>query len=182
MTDMKSPNTILIAALGVALASCSFSTGTTPESAGEELIEGALGEQVELVFVDADCEAPADREVGTPFTCTAMTEAGETVTFDGVVDPDDSIFIAPSNIVAAEEMSVVETEAAGVLGEDIGAAIDPSDVDCPDQTIVLDDSVLRCEITDAASGDRYEMLLTVGGFELREGFAQRSYDVGDQLN
>jgi hypothetical protein len=164
------------------LASCSFSTGTTPEKAGEELIEGALGEQVDLVFVDADCAAPADTEVGTPFTCTAMTEAGETVTFDGVVDPDDSIFIAPSNIIAAEEMSVVETEAADVLGEDIGVVIAPSDVDCPDETTVLDDDRLRCEITDAASGDRYEMFLTVRGFELREGFAQRSYGVGDQLN
>jgi hypothetical protein len=180
--DMKSPNITLIAALALALASCSFSTGTTPEKAGEELIEGALGEHVGLLFVDANCEAPADRAVGTPFTCIARTEASETVMFDGVMDPDDSIFIAASNIIAAEEMAVVETEAAGVLGEDIGVVIDPSDVDCPDQTTVLDDDVLRCEITDTASGDRYEMFLTVGGFELREGFAQRSYEVGDKLN
>ncbi len=182
MMDMKSPNITLLTALAVALASCSFSTGTTPEQAGEDLIEGALGEQVDLAFVDADCAAPADNEVGTPFTCTAMTEAGETVTFDGVVDPDDSIFIAPSNIIAAEEMSVVETEAAGVLGEEIGMGIDPSAVDCPDETTVLVDDRLRCEILDVASGDLYEMFLTVGGFELREGFAQRSYEIGDQLN
>jgi len=182
MMVMKSQNLALITGLAAVLASCSFSTGTTPERAGEALIEGALGEQVGLVFVDADCAAPADREVGTPFSCTAMTEAGETVTFEGVVDPDDSIFVAASNVIVANEMSVVETEAAGVLGENIGVVIDPSDVDCPDESTVLVDDRLRCEISDAASGDRYEMFLTAVGFELREGFTQRSYEVGDQLN
>ena len=144
MKTMKSSKITLIAAAAATLASCSFSTGTTPEKAGEKAIESALGEQAGLVFVDADCEAPADGEVGTPFTCTAMTEAGETVTFDGVIDPDDSIFVAPSNIILAEEMSVVQAEAAELLGEDIGVAIDPSDVDCPAETTVLDGDRLRC--------------------------------------
>ena len=111
-----------------------------------------------------------------------MTEAGETVTFEGVVDPDDSIFIAASNVIVANEMSVVETEAAGVLGENIGVFIDPCDVDCPDESTVLVDDRMRCEISDVASGDCYEMFLTAVGFELREGFTQRSYEVGDQLN
>lgn len=172
----------LVAVLAAALASCSFSTGTAPEKAGEELIEGALGEQVGLVFVDATCLAPADTEVGTPFTCTAMTDGGAPATFAAVIDPDDKIFVAPSNLIAAEEMSVVEAEAADVLGEDLGVVIDPSDVDCPDESTVLDAGRLRCEITDVATGDRYEMYLTAGGFVLREGFADRSYAVGEQLN
>jgi hypothetical protein len=111
-----------------------------------------------------------------------MTEAGETVTFEGVIDPDDSIFVAPSNIIVASEMSAVETEAADVLGEEIGVVIAPSDVQCPDESTVLVDDRLRCEISDAASGDRYEMFLTVADFELRKGFSQRSYEVGNLLN
>ena len=64
----------------------------------------------------------------------------------------------------------------------IGVVIAPSDVHCPDESTVLVDDRLRCEISDAASGDRYEMFLTAAGFELREGFSQRSYEVGDLLN
>ena len=54
MMAMKSQNLALTTGLDAVLASCSFSTGTTPERAGEVLIEGAPGEQVGLVFVDAD--------------------------------------------------------------------------------------------------------------------------------
>ncbi len=183
MTGMKTRTISLMASIAAVLAGCSFSTGTTPEKAGEELIEGALGKRVDLTFVDADCEAPADREVGTPFTCTAKTEAGETVTFAGVIDPDDSIFISPSNVIAGKEMGIVEAEAAAVIGESLGVVIEPADVDCPDETTVLDDNNrLRCEITDVASGDRYEMFLTAGGFDVRDGFADRSYDVGELLD
>jgi hypothetical protein len=182
MIDMKSPNIALIAALAVALAGCSFSTGTTPEKAGEQVIEGALSEQSGLAYVDAKCLAPAANEVGETFTCTAMTEAGETVTFDGVVDPDDSIFVAPSNIIDADDMSMVETEAAGLLGEDIGVVIDPSAVDCPDETTVLVDDQLQCVITDVSSNERYEMLLTATDFVPREGYGSRFYEIGELLD
>ena len=180
--NMKSQNLALVAGLTAVLASCSLSSGTSPERAGEVLIEEVIGEQVGFVFADAACTAPADGEVGTPFSCTALTEAGETVTFEGVIDPDDSIFVAPSNIIVASEMSAVETEAADVLGEEIGVVIAPSDVQCPDESTVLVADRLRCEISDAASGDRYEMFLTVADFELRKGFSQRSYEVGNLLN
>ena len=182
MMDMKPPNITFIAALAVALASCSFSTGTTPENAGEEVIEGALSEQSGLVYVDAKCVAPAANEVGETFTCTAMTDDGVAVTFQGVVDPDDSIFVAPSNIIDADDMSTVETEAAGLLGEDIGVVIDPSDVDCPDETSVLVDDQLRCVITDVSNNERYEMILTATDFVLREGYGNRFYEIGDLLD
>ncbi len=68
----------------VVVAGCSFSTGTSPERAGETLIEGPIGEQVGLTFVDAECAKPADRDVGTTFTCTATAPSGETATFDGI--------------------------------------------------------------------------------------------------
>jgi hypothetical protein len=182
MIDMKSPNIALIAGLVVALASCSFSTGTTPEKAGEEVIEGALSEQGGLVYVDAKCVAPATNEVGETFTCSALTEAGETVTFEGVLDPDDSIFVAPSNIIGADDMAMVETEAAGLLGEDIGVVIDPTDADCPDETTVLVNDQLQCVITDVSSNERYEMILTATDFVPREGYGSRFYEIGDLLD
>lgn len=163
-------------------AGCTFSTGTSPQDAAVELIEGELGDQVGMVFSSPSCTAPPDTEVGTTFTCTARNEAGDTVTFDGVIDPDDSIFVAPSNVILAEEMDLVEAEAAQVLGDDIGVAIDPSAVECPEETTVLEDDQLRCEITDVDTGDRYEMIATVSGFVPREGFASRAYVVGELLN
>lgn len=179
---MKPLQITLGAACAVALASCSFSTGTSPDEAAVKLIEGALSEQSGLVFVGAECNAPAANEVGETFTCTATTDDGAAVTFDGVVDPDDQIFVAPSNIISAEDMAIVKDEAAEVLGEDIGVTIDPDDVDCPDVTTVLVDDRLRCEITDVATGDVYEMYLTATDFVLREGYGNRAYAVGDLLD
>ncbi len=111
------------------------------------------------------------------------TDDGAAVDFVGVVDPDDTIFVAPANIVVADEMSVVEAEAAEVLGAEVGATIDPADVDCPDETTVLVDDQLRCEITDAATGDRYQMILTATDFVVREGYGSRvAYEIGDLLD
>ena len=55
-----------------------------------------------------------------------------------------------------------------------------TDVDCPDTTTVLDGDEMRCEITDAATGDRYELTVTFDDFILREGYSDRLYSVGNQ--
>ena len=170
----------LVAFSALPLAACSFSTGTTPAGTAETLIEGVLGEQAGMTFTGADCEAPADGNVGTPFECRAVNSDGGVIMFDAVIDPDDMIFVAPSNLVYAEEMSLVEEEAAEILGPQVGVVIDSADVDCPDETTVLDSDEMRCEITDAASGDRYELTVTFGDFILREGYADRVYTIADQ--
>ncbi len=41
---------------------------------------------------------------------------------------------------------------------------------------------MRCEINDAASGDRDELTVTCGEFELREGFGDRFYEAGELLS
>lgn len=171
------------ALVAVGAAGCSFSVGgQSPESAGEELIEGELSELVGFDLTEAQCEEPAADEPGEEFSCTAMSPDGSTVTFDGVVETDDEIFVAASNVVVADEMSLVEEEAAAVLGPEIGVEIDPGDVDCPDVSTVLDaDDRLRCEITDASTGDRYVLTATFGDFVLREGFDDRFYEIGDPL-
>ncbi len=102
----------LVASGGLVLGACSFSTGTSPSSSAEEAIASGLAEQAGMTFTDADCETPVDGDVGTGFTCTAANSDGATITFDAVIDPDDSIFVAPSNVVYAEDMTLVEAEAA----------------------------------------------------------------------
>lgn len=172
----------LVVAGTLALGACSFSTGSSPTGTAEGVIEDALAEQAGMTFTDADCEDPADSEVGTGFSCTAMNGDGATITFDAVIDPDDMIFVAPTNLVYADDMAIVETEAAATLGPEIGVVIDPADVDCPDATTVLDGDELGCEITEATTGDRYELTVTLGDFVLREGYSDILYAVGDKLN
>ena len=163
----------------VAGAGCSFSAATqSPDDAGEELIEGELAELIELELSDAACDAPAEDEPGQMFDCTATDPDGATVTFDGVIEEDDEIFVSASNVVVADEMPLVEQEAAAVLGEEVGTEIDPADVVCPAETTVLDGGRLTCEITDATTGERYSLIATFGGFVLREGYAERSYEIG----
>jgi hypothetical protein len=169
---------VLIAAASVPLASCSFSIGTSPDQAGEELIEGELGEQIGLSFVDAECTEPVDEEVGTPFTCTAATDDGQTVTFAGVIDPDDSIFVAASNVITGDEMSRVEAEAVRATALEFDADPATLTVDCPDETTVLDDSRITCVLTDITEGPPYELFVSFGEFELREGFDGLSYELG----
>lgn len=171
----------LVVAGALSLGACSFSTGSSPTGSAEEVIENELAEQAGMTFADADCEDPADSEVGTGFSCTAVNGDGATVTFDAVIDLEDMIFVAPTNLVYAEDMTIVEKEAAATLGPEIGVVIDPADVDCPDATTVLDGDELGCEITDAATGDRFELTVTLGDFVLREGYSDILYVVGDQL-
>lgn len=177
----RRPNRLLgvVGALAVVVSGCSFSSGSSPAEAGEELIEGELSEVVGFEMTDAECEEPAAKEEGEEFTCTATSSDGSTVTFQGVLESDDEIFVAASNVLVADEMPLVEEEAAVVLGPEIGVEIDPADVECPTESTVLDGDRLQCEITDPDTGDRYELIVTLDGFVLREGFEDRFYEVGD---
>lgn len=173
------PVLALSVVLACASAGCSFSIGgQSPESAGEELIEGDLSELLGFDLADAACDEPAENEPGEKFACTATAPDGATVTFDGIVETDDEIFVAASNVILADEMTSVEEEAASVLGPEVGVEIDPADIDCPNESTVLDDGRLRCEILDPATGDRYELTATLSGFVPREGFEDRFYEIG----
>lgn len=170
---------VLVLALTAATVGCSFSIGgQSPESAGEELIEGDLSELLGLDLTDAECDEPAENEPGEEFSCTATAPEGATVTFDGIIESDDEIFVAASNVVLADEMTAVAEEAASVLGPEVGVEIDPADIECPTESTVLDEGRLRCEIIDPATGDRYELTATLSGFVPREGFEERFYEIG----
>jgi hypothetical protein len=174
---------LVIAALS-ALTGCSFEFSLGDESvedAGVELVEGELAEQLGQELSDAECESPAEEEVGEEFTCSATDENDETITFVGVIEEGDQIFVAPSNVLAAEEMDQLEAEAAAVLGPEVGVEIDPADIECPNEQTVLDDGQLTCEITDPTTGDVYALTATLSDFVLREGFQERFYEIGEQL-
>ncbi|GEM_PF-1255947 len=69
----------------------------------------------------------------------------------GLVVADERISVSPTNIVDAAEMTVLAADAAdaaGVLGGKIRTSIDPSNINCPDETAVLANDQMQYEITD----------------------------------
>ncbi|MGK0273982.1 MAG: hypothetical protein ACI9N0_000355 [Ilumatobacter sp.] len=179
LTVQMKRSLILCTTAALLVAGCSFSTGTSPADAAVDLIEGPLSEQSGLKYTGVTCTEPAANEPGETFTCKATAAAGgPVVMFDGLVEADEKIFVSPTNIIDATEMSVVEAEAADALGGEVGTTIDPSDVNCPGETTVLVDDQMRCEITDVDTGDRYEMIVTATDFVLREGYGSRFYEIG----
>ena len=164
---------VLVPLLGlVLLAACSGD----PVASGESLIEDEIEAQIGLGELEAACEDPSSEEVGSTFGCTATTPAGDVIDFTVEFDSEDEIFVFPTNVVAAEELVLIEEEAAQVLSPEVGATIDPSDVDCGEVSIVLDDDgVMSCVITDSANGDRYELEATFTNHERGTGFFNRDY-------
>lgn len=44
---------------------------------------------------NASCEEPASKDIGTTYVCTADVEGFGSVTFDGLIDAEDSFTITP---------------------------------------------------------------------------------------
>jgi hypothetical protein len=156
----------------LALAACAGD----PAETGVEVIEGELAEQIGLGPLDATCDEPEDPVAGEEFTCTATTEDDRTIDFVAVFEEDDTIFVYPTNVVTGDLMASVEVEAAERLGSEVGATIDPSDIDCADvNTILAPDGTFTCTITDTTTGEVGDLRVTFGDFDRDEGFRQRDY-------
>lgn len=168
-------------ALGLAGVAALSACSGDPAGAGVEVIEGELADQIGLGELEAECDEPDDRDVGTEFTCTATTEDDEVVELNAVFDAEDEVFVYPTNILLDSEMSTVEAEAAQVLGAEIGVEVDPADIECPVETMVLGaDGILDCTITDPATGDRFALTATFGDHVRDEGFQERNYAIGEE--
>ena len=84
--------------------------------------------------------------------------------------------------VGANEMSLLEADAAVVLGAETGVALTAADVECPARTVVLDaDDQLGCRITDPTDGAVYELVVTMRDYERDAGFGFIYYEIGDPV-
>lgn len=154
---------VAVAALVLAplAAGCSFSVGGSPRSAAESAIEGDLAEDGGLGEVEATCDEPASDEVGEEFTCTSTSDLGP-LRWRVTIGEDDKVDVQSVNLVTAEGLDLLETEAVRLLEEQIGSEIGRDNLECGDGPIALDeDSSVLCAITDPASGDVYDATLTV---------------------
>ncbi len=167
----------LLAALLLGAAACS---STEPDAAAVELIQGDLSEQIGLGPLAGDCDEPDGSGEGDEFSCTGTTEDGAVIDFTAVFEADDEIFIYPTNLVV--DSSLFEAEAATTLGPEFGIEIDPAQIECPEGVTVLDaEGQMFCTITDAETGGVFPLIVTLGGYLREQGFDERFYEVGEQL-
>ncbi|MEM9610159.1 MAG: hypothetical protein AAGA99_22250 [Actinomycetota bacterium] len=154
------------------LAACSGD----PAVSGASVIEGEIAGQIGLGDLEASCDEPTSEEVGSTFACTATTPDGRVIDFISEFDTEDEIFVYPTNVLADVELPLVEAEAAEVLSPEVGTTIDPSSIDCGEETVILDsEGVMTCVLTDESNGDRYELEATFTNHDREEGFFNRDY-------
>lgn len=168
--------------LGAAVALVAVSCGGSATETATAVIESEIADQIGLGDLEATCDQPDERVVGAEFPCTATTESGDVIRFTTTFEEEDRIFVLPTNVLLASDLPLLEQEAAEVLGPEVDAVIDPADIECPDTAVVLDENdQVTCSITDAASGTTYELIATLTDFVRDEGFQNRFYEVGAEI-
>jgi hypothetical protein len=118
-----------LGAAAVLLAACSPDK-TDFRDAASGVIEGDLADNLSIDQLDATCDDPSSRDVGTTFTCTATTPQGEELTFNAEIREDDEVFVYTTNYDRVARI-LIEGQLASSLGiENLTATCDePSSQD-----------------------------------------------------
>lgn len=134
--------------------------------AAQEAIEGDLADSLQLGDLDADCEDPSSTDEGSTFTCTATTDGGESIDVSAVIEGDDRVVVNAVNVIAAADVPNLETEAARVLTEQVGQELPAENIDCGDETLVLQvGEPVVCALTDPESGDVFDATIVFENLE-----------------
>lgn len=164
-------------ALTLALSACSI--GDTPEGVAKDLIEGKLADELGLGEITATCEKPANRDVGTTFTCSSPTDFGA-INWTATMADAKTVNVQSENLVTKDVLPQIETAAASSLTASLGTQITDQDIDCGANPVVLaDDLSMVCALTDPGNGDVYDTTLTFtdlqqGAFDISIADAPRS--------
>ncbi len=174
---MKHVNRLAIVVVGAAvLAACGGSAAET----GVVVIEEKLADQIGLGDLTATCNEPEGLKEGETFTCSATTSDDQTIEFLGTMTSDSKFDIVTTNLLVASDIEAIRTEAANALSPEVGVTIQPDDITCPDGSVVLDDiGDFLCAITEASTGDVYDLTVSTGGLEPGVGVKNLSFQIAD---
>ena len=93
---------------------------------------------------------------------------------------DDEFDIVTTNLLVASDIETIRSEGARVLSAEVGATIEPEDIECAEGNVVLDDvGDFMCAITDTGTGDVYDLTVSTGGLEPGVGIRALSFQIGD---
>jgi hypothetical protein len=104
-----------LGAAAVLLAACSSPDRADFRDAATEDIENAKSESLGIEGLDATCEDPTSKEVGTIFACTASTPNGEELTFIAEIRDGNEVLVYTTNY-DREAKNVIEGTVAAGLG------------------------------------------------------------------
>lgn len=152
----------------VMLAGCSgsFSFGTTGDdrflTAGEDLIETELADQIGLGPLEASCTG-TDLVAGDTFECQATAGSLDPIRFIGTVaENEEEVNLASTNLLLADQVEQVEAFSASLLADETAVAIGPEHFECGNGSIIIENGeILDCLLTDPTDGTVYEAPVTV---------------------
>lgn len=181
MTALRAPIVLTAIVMAIVVAACSsepeVDTSQDPKSLSERMITDDLATGVGLGPLVGSCNDPGPLAVGTTFGCTATTEPGQQIQIQGVVTTEGRIELATTNLVSAAALPSFEREAAAALNNSVGSNFTAESVDCGNASVVLPgDSVLGCALIMPASGEVFDLTLTITDLDAR----RFSLVVGDQ--
>ena len=165
----------LIAATAVfTFSACTANAGLSAEN----YITDELQDQIGLGDLDATCTQPAELKAGETFTCTATADDGRVVKLIGEMTDSDTFDLNTTNLYTAADIDSLRAEGARVLSPVVGVTINPDDIACPDEVIVVDDTnEFHCEITDSATGEVFDLLVSTDPDDV----SNVNFSIGDQL-
>jgi hypothetical protein len=167
---VRAPVIIVAAWLAVAVTACSAGGPATVappigKAVAETMITGQLATTVGLGPLAPTCDDPGPLAVGTTFSCTAVRKSdrpGEPIRIQGTVNPDGHLSLVTSNLISAVALPSFERQAAAQLNQSAGSTFTPESVDCGQSSVVVPgDNVLRCGLVMPASGQIYDLDLTI---------------------
>jgi hypothetical protein len=133
-----------------------------PKALAEVMVAGDLAELAGLGSLAPTCDDPAPLAVGTTFGCTATTESGAVVQIQGIVNVEGKLQLTTTNVITASALTSFEREAAANLNDTAGTNFTADSVECGNQSVVVpDDFVLPCALTMPASGEVFDLALTI---------------------
>lgn len=155
-------------------ASVSFSiSGQSPGDAAEDLIEDELADDVGLGILRATCDDEGADEIGDGFSCTAETADGQTIQFFTVIDRENHIDVASTNLITNEALQDLEEAGVRTIAENLGTTFATNSIDCGTGPLILEDGLeFVCAFSDPESSDAYDVTFELpdtdsGDFEIR---------------
>lgn len=133
----------------------------------ETLIENHIGPQFGLDIDAAYCEEPTSVDVGSTFSCTATSSAGDLIYEATVVEGNQILVTQKTSVLSGAYVTELERSAVRVLEESVGIKLGENNFDCGTGPMVLAaDAQLECELKDPETGDRYPAVVEILDFEL----------------
>ncbi len=149
-----------------ALGACSEPAPETQSTrqVAEETINSKLTNELGVGDLVAQCPDVTSPAINTLFMCTATTPDEQIVRIEATITPEGLLELATKNVVRSEALDGFEQRAVADLNGATGAGLVESDLECGDETKILDaNKQMICGVNN--NGGVYDITFTVTDIE-----------------